>query len=77
MKTVQEHKNKKYYGSPQRVTNEEAVKLVEVAGTHRYVGKSRWKKLVRDRKKAEPEPETLGDIVKREVDRQAALKVAA
>lgn len=72
MKTVQEHKNKKYYGSPVRVTNDEAKTLVEILGTHKYVGKSRWKRLVRDR--TEPTDatiETLGDLVKRGLDRQA------
>lgn len=73
MKTVQEHKNKKYYGTPIRVGNENAKTLVEVLGTHKYVTKSRWKRLVRDKA---PEPETLGDIVKRELDRRATLKAA-
>lgn len=56
MKTVQEHKNKKYYGVPLRVANQDAVRLVEILGTHKHVGKARWKKLVRDRK---PEPLAL------------------
>lgn len=56
MKTIQEHKNKKYYGTPIRVGNENAKALVEVLGTHKYVGKARWKKLVRDHK---PAPEAL------------------
>lgn len=85
MKTVQKHKNRKYYDTPIRVTNEDAKKLVEILGTHKYVGKKRWKTLVRDKKGSEaipiqrdgsPELETLGDILKRELDRRATLKAA-
>lgn len=75
MKTVQQHKNKKYYGSPIRVSNEEAIALV-AAGTHKFVGKERWKKLVRD---LHPDKGlySLGDLLKKELDRKAAVSIAA